>query len=53
MSLDRAWNEKRQVFGVIAQNPLDDTGSGEVMAWAEAHMCRRTMFILRRELETH
>jgi hypothetical protein len=34
---DRAWNEKR-LFGVIAQNPLDYTGSGEVMAWAEAHM---------------
>lgn len=33
---DRAWNEKR-VFGVIAQNPLDYTGSAEVMAWAEAH----------------
>ena len=33
---DRAWNEKR-LFGVIAQNPLDYTGSGEVMVWAEAH----------------
>jgi hypothetical protein len=33
---DRAWNEKR-LFGVIAQNPLDYTGSGEVMDWAEAH----------------
>ena len=33
---DRGWNEKR-VFGVIAQNPLDYTGSEEVMAWAEAH----------------
>ena len=33
---DRAWNEKR-VFAVIAQNPLDYTGSQEVMAWAEAH----------------
>jgi hypothetical protein len=33
---DRAWNEKR-LFGVIAQNPLDYTGSHEVMAWAEAH----------------
>jgi hypothetical protein len=33
---DRAWNEKR-LFGVIAQNPLDYTGSGEVMEWAEAH----------------
>ena len=33
---NRAWNEKR-VFGVIAQNPLDYTGSAEVMAWAEAH----------------
>jgi hypothetical protein len=33
---DRAWNEKR-LFGVIAQNPLDYTCSGEVMAWAEAH----------------
>jgi len=33
---DRGWNEKR-VFGVIAQNPLDYTGSQEVMAWAEAH----------------
>ena len=33
---DRAWNEKR-LFGVIAQNPLDYTGSGEVMAWAQVH----------------
>ena len=33
---NRAWNEKR-LFGVIAQNPLDYTGSQEVMAWAEAH----------------
>lgn len=33
---DRAWNEKR-LFAVIAQNPLDYTGSREVMAWAEAH----------------
>jgi hypothetical protein len=33
---DRAWNEKR-LFAVIAQNPLDYTGSQEVMAWAEAH----------------
>jgi hypothetical protein len=33
---DRAWNEKR-VFGVIAQNPLDYTGSPEVMEWAQAH----------------
>jgi hypothetical protein len=33
---DRGWNEKR-VFAVIAQNPLDYTGSREVMAWAEAH----------------
>lgn len=33
---DRGWNEKR-LFGVIAQNPLDYTGSQEVMAWADAH----------------
>ena len=33
---DRAWNEKR-LFGVIAQNPLDYTGSPEVMEWAQAH----------------
>ena len=33
---DRGWNEKR-LFGVIAQNPLDYTGSQAVMAWAEAH----------------
>jgi hypothetical protein len=33
---DRAWNEKR-VFAVIAQNPLDYTGSREVMEWAQAH----------------
>jgi hypothetical protein len=33
---DRGWNEKR-MFAVIAQNPLDYTGSQEVMAWAEAH----------------
>jgi hypothetical protein len=33
---DRGWNEKR-VFAVIAQNPLDYTGSREVMEWAEAH----------------
>lgn len=33
---DRGWNEKR-LFGVIAQNPLDYTGSREVMEWAETH----------------
>jgi Domain of unknown function (DUF4304) len=33
---DRGWNEKR-LFAVIAQNPLDYTGSGEVMEWAETH----------------
>jgi hypothetical protein len=33
---DRSWHEKR-IFAVIAQNPLDYTGSQEVMAWAQAH----------------